>query len=307
MLFEVFIFGSVKFAKRVEADFFEQETQTRLVAVVAVAALVEDALDGFGDEIDFARGDEFFEEIGDAAARAHAAADIDRESERAFAFFRDESDVGDRCARAGVRASAEIDFEFSREAEAARVAQHLFGERDGIGGGVEKLARTDAGVLADGDVAHGVAAAAFGGKLDLVEFFDGGAEVVEKHLVDLDVLARGDVEDSVAVFARHRGESAHLVGKHATASETDAKHVGSVLALFVDSERNADGAEIVGREDAEFEAFDFLSEPHEVLLEVFRQAHNGLHEARFLFSAESKGGCEEFLRNIQELISRGGG
>lgn len=62
--------------------------------------------------------------------------------------------------------------------------------------------------------------------------------------MDLDVLASGDVGNSVAVFFRDCGHSSHLMRKDQTGGQTDSEHEISGLTLVVNSEGDMNGAKL---------------------------------------------------------------
>jgi hypothetical protein len=101
---------------------------------------------------------------------------------------------------------------------------------------VEELVGRDAGERVARDVADGVAAALAGGQAGLGRLADQGRSVLERHVVELDVLARRDV----ALVERdplldHVGEHLHLLRRHAAHRQLDADHLDVGLALAVDA------------------------------------------------------------------------
>ena len=94
-------------------------------------------------------------------------------------------------------AAGEGDFEFAAKVLHVVVAQQKPGQGVGIGGGVEGFGAADAGQLAAGDVAHGVAAGFAGGDADGSQSAHQVRCVFDMDVVKLDVLAGGHVQDAV--------------------------------------------------------------------------------------------------------------
>jgi hypothetical protein len=115
-----------------------------------------------------------------------------------------------------------------------------------VGRRVEELALADPGPRVAGDVAHCVAAAFPGGEADLGDLADQVGRVGQRHVVDLDVLARRDV----ALVERREllddaGERVHLLGGDPAEGELDADHLDRGLALAVYALLQAEADELV--------------------------------------------------------------
>src|SRR5262245_24133376 len=120
------------------------------------------------------------------------------------------SDVVDGRERMVLAAPFERDLELARERRAQRMPQQEAREGLGVGGDVEHLVRSDAGIRAGGDVAHRVAARFARRKARVGEVPHRGWNVVECDEVELEVLARRDVTEASGVLLGHVGEGVEL-------------------------------------------------------------------------------------------------
>ena len=117
-----------------------------------------------------------------------------------------------------------------------------------VGRDVEELALGDPGPRVAGDVADRVAAALAGGEPGVADQPDELGRVGQRHVVDLDVLAGGDVALAQRRPALDRlGEGVHLLGGHAAERQLDADHLDVRLALAVDALLEAEADELVLR------------------------------------------------------------
>ena len=101
-------------------------------------------------------------------------------------------------------------------------------ERLRVGRDVEGLGAADAGDRAGGDVAHAVAAGLARGDADGGQAAHEVGRVFDVDVVELDVLARGDVQDAVGVFLGQLGQHVELLGRDAAEGDLDALHARRV-------------------------------------------------------------------------------
>ena len=127
--------------------------------------------------------------------------------------------------QASPRAAGEGDLELAPEVLAVRVAEQEAEERVRVGRDVEGLGVADAGQRAGGDVAHAVAAGLAGGDADRGQAAHQVGRVVDVDVVELDVLARGDVQDRRPSTPRPARPSRRAApGVHAAVGDLDAQH-----------------------------------------------------------------------------------
>ena len=111
-----------------------------------------------------------------------------------------ESDVVDFGIGAPDGAAGDGDFEFAWEIIEFGIAGEFLVESEDQRRGVDEFVRVHAGKRAAGDIAGDVAAGARGRKTDRPEFFEDVGDGLDRHPVELDILADGNVCDTVAVF-----------------------------------------------------------------------------------------------------------
>ena len=149
--------------------------------------------------------------------------------------------VSARSSRRGV----ERRLDLARHQLRRGVAHEVAHVGPGVGGEVEELVGRDAGPGVAGDVAHGVAAALAARQAGVGELADELGRVVERHVVDLDVLARGDVtlvERRVALDAVREG--LQLLGRDPAHRQLHPDHLHVGLALAVDALLQAEADEL---------------------------------------------------------------
>ena len=123
--------------------------------------------------------------------------------------------------------------------EVAHVGAH-------VRGGVEELALADAGPRVAGHVADGVAAALAAREAGVRELADRLGGVVQRNVVQLDVLTRGDVAlVEGRVLLHHVREGLHLLRRDAAEGQLHADHLHVGLALSVDALLQAEADELV--------------------------------------------------------------
>lgn len=224
------------------AELVAQEAQPRGPLVLAVAVLVEELLDRAHHQVHLGGGHELLEEDGGAGLAAQAAGRIDLEArlpDRAQA--RKEAQV----VEAGVGGigivCGEADLELARQVPGIPLADHAIGEGVDPRSHVEEFGRILSGILGGQDVAHRVAAPAPRRKPDRRQLARQRRHARQVHVVDLDVLAGGQVHEGRAVFGGKLGHAGELGGRDGAAGAADAGHVGPGGALLVHAKRHALG------------------------------------------------------------------
>ena len=152
-------------------------------------------------------------------------------------------DAGDRAVLVG---GGEGRLHLARHQLGGGVAHEVAHVRAHVGRGVEELALADAGPGVAGHVADGVAAALARGQVGVAEHADRLGGVAQRDVVQLDVLARGDValvERGPALH--HLREGLHLLGRDATEGQLHPDHLHVGLALAVDALAEAELDELV--------------------------------------------------------------
>ena len=199
---------------------------------------VEDAQRRLGDlqVLAVVGADELVERRRDAGHDRGAPADPDLEAAAPVLDARDEADVvdpGDRPVLVGRR---ERRLDLARHHLGRGVAHEVADVGAGVGRRVEELALGDARPGIARDVAHRVAAALTRGELRVAELADELGRVGQRHVVQLDVLARRDVAlVERHVLLDHVGERVDLLRGDAAERELDADHLALGLALAVDA------------------------------------------------------------------------
>ena len=159
-------------------------------------------------------------------------------------------DAGDRAVLVG---GGEGGLHLARHQLGRGVAHEVADVGARVGRGVEQLALADAGPRVAGHVADGVAAALARGEVGVAEHADRLGGVAQRDVVELDVLARGDValvERRPALH--HLGEGLHLLGRDAAERQLHADHldVGLALAVHALPEAEPDELVLLGRSPA---------------------------------------------------------
>src|SRR3954452_15346397 len=240
-------------AEGVHADLVDQHLDPGAHAVLAQPVLaVEDPQGGLRplQVVAVVELDELVEGGGDSGLDRGTTADLDLDTADLLAVdlldLGDEADVvdlGDRPVRV---ARAEGRLHLARHQLRGRVADEIAGVGGRVRGDVEGLVIRDAGPRVTGDVADRVAAALAGGETRLADLPDELGGVRERNVVDLDVLAGGDV----ALVERRElldrvGEGLHLLGADAAVGKLHADHLDVGLALAVDALLEAEADELL--------------------------------------------------------------
>ena len=123
--------------------------------------------------------------------------------------------------------------------------EHRFRKETGVGRQIEGAVSSNAARRRDGNVAEGVAAAAAERQpvgRAAPDHFD---RVERRNVVELDVLAGGDVRKFRSAFPNQIAEKPQLIHRNFSADQTDAVHELAV-ALLVDAERRTKRLECRG-------------------------------------------------------------
>jgi hypothetical protein len=229
----------VQLAEALFAEGVPEEAKTCGVAVLAVAVLVEEAFDRCRHGVDIVGGDELVQQVADLRLGAQTAGNVDAEALLPVAKLGDEANIVEArvaCVRLGV---GEGDLELARQHPGVGLGDEAGGEGERVRAGVEDFIDTHAGVGRDEDVADGVAAASARDEADAQKLAHGGDHVLKRDVVDLELLAGGDVDPGAAVARGDLGHGLQLRRRVRAAGGADAHHVTAVAALLVAAERDA--------------------------------------------------------------------
>jgi hypothetical protein len=181
-----------------EAERVDQPLQAGPQLVVAVAGLVEHPQDRLDRREQVLAGGELLQGERRVGVRAEAAGDVHAEAGLegavlAGAGCSDDADVVEHGLAAVGAAAGEVDLELPRHALRDRVAQEVAEGGLGPRRDVEDLERAGAGEVAALDVADGVAAGLTGGEPHRGQVAHDLGDLLELHVVELDVLPGGQV------------------------------------------------------------------------------------------------------------------
>ncbi len=161
----------------------------------------------------------------------------------------DDAEVVDQALGAIGLAAGEADLDLARHLLVQRVAQEVRHGAVEVRGDIGVLARADAGERAGGDVADGVAAGLARRHAVFRQAAQHGAGLGERHVMQLDVLPRGDVRHLLRhVLVGDVGDGRQPGRIEAAAGQFDAHHVNTLLALTVHALLQAQGGEALGVE-----------------------------------------------------------
>ena len=204
----------------------------------------------------------------DAGHDRRAAAHAHLEALHAVADARDEGDVVDAGDRAVLVGGGEGGLHLARHQLRGGVAHEVAHVGAHVGGGVEELALADAGPGVAGHVADGVAAALAAREAGVGQLPDRLGGVPQRDVVELDVLARGDVAlVERRVLLHHVGEGLHLLRRDAAERQLHPDHLDVGLALAVDALLQAEADELVLGRVAGEELLGLVVEVVELALE----------------------------------------
>ena len=177
-----------------------------------------------------------------AAAHAHL------EALHAVADARDEGHVVDAGDRAVLVGGREGRLHLARHQLRGGVADEVAHVRAHVGSGVEQLALAHAGPRVAGHVADGVAAALAARQAGVGQLADRLGRLAQRDVVELDVLAGGDVAlVERRVLLHHVGELLHLLRRDPAERELRPDHLDVRLALAVDPLLQPEADELVLR------------------------------------------------------------
>ena len=174
-------------------------------------------------------------------------------------------DAADRPVLVG---AGEGGLDLARHQLRRRVADEVADVGGAVGGRVEDLVGGDAGPGVAGDVADRVAAALARGEAGFGDLAQQQLGVAQRHVVDLDVLAGGDVAlVQRRVLLDDAGEGVHLLGRDPAEGKLDPDHLDVGLALPVDALFEAEADELVLLQLAGEELLGFVVEVVELALD----------------------------------------
>ncbi len=236
--------------------------------------------DRFGDDQDVLDRHEVAHAVRQIRLRAQPAGDGEREALDAPAALVPhvgvQPDVVDRTLRAIALAVADRDLELPRQREVQRVEEKVVVDQLDVGRDVEGLVGEQAGVRAPGDVANAVRAGAAGRDADPVQATVHGADLGDRHPVNLDVLARRQVRDAASVRVGDVVQAIHLGDGEETPGNLDALHVARVIELIVEPIAEAHRPEFVGGDGAADELLDPTGMAGDAVLQlaITRKGHD---------------------------------
>ena len=237
-------------AERLLADAVDEELDARLGEVLAeLVGGVEDAQHGVRVLEVLVDGDPLAQHDGVLRHDREAAAGDDAEAPGGHAVdladLGDEAEVVDLRERGVLLAAGEGNLELAGQQLGQLAAHEVADEGAGVGGDVERLVVANACPGVAGDVAHGVAAGLAGGEARAAEHAQQLQRLVERDVVVLHVLARGEVAPKQRREALgDLAEGVELVRGDAAEGQLHADHLAIRLALPVDALAQAELGEV---------------------------------------------------------------
>src|SRR6266567_1855910 len=199
--------------------------QTGAIAAFAQALLIpKDFRNGLGRRHRLVRQQEYIQSLGEMRLVRQASAHTERVADLTVALDSRQSNIVDLGIRAPVGAAGGRNLEFARQVVELRIRRQKVGDFPRDGGGVDELVSGDPGQWTPSDIAHHVAAGAFGGEADLVQCIDHLGQRLNGEPVQLDVLSRGDVGQVAAMLAGNAANLPQLVRGEDTVGNADAQH-----------------------------------------------------------------------------------
>ena len=254
----------------VEAALADDELQSRLVLVLPVAVLVEEAQHGFDLVHQQAGGDEFVQQLRFVRQRAQSAAHHHAEAVLPVANHRAQADVVERGADAILGAAGKRDLELARHAVGEFLVQEGEGDAARVRVDVEGLVRQQTAERARGDVAHGVVAGLARSQPLVREQVEQVWHAGQRNEVVLHVLARGQVAFAGCVAVGNERELVELIGGERAAGDLGPDHLHAGLALAVDAAAQPERPKVVVGDLAGEELVGLFAEELDVL------AHDGV-------------------------------
>ncbi len=152
-------------------------------------------------------------------------------------------DAGDRAVRVGGR---EGGLDLARHQLGRRMTDEVADVRGRVRGRIEEFVGADACPRIAGHVADRVPAALAAGELDRGDLADQLLHLVQRDVMDLDVLPGRDVAlVQRRVSLDHVREGVHLIGRDPAEGELHADHLHPWLALTVDALLEPEADELV--------------------------------------------------------------
>src|SRR5262245_50056954 len=205
----------------------EQELEPGSAAVLPEHVGIAKDLGDRAEDVEHARArHERVETDAEVGIGREPAPDADREADLAGLGVarRGEADVVDLGIRAPRAAARDRHLELAREVVVSGVAGHERGRLQHQRRGVDQLVGVEPGDRAARDIARDVAARAHRGHALEPERLEDLGQALERHPVELDVLADRDVRDPVAVPFGEVGNGAELVGLEHPVRDADSHH-----------------------------------------------------------------------------------
>ena len=217
----------------VQPELGDQELDARPGAILLLAQPREHARDRLRQRQELFLRQEFVEQLGLVGHRAQPAPDVGDEPAAQLpvdgAGGRHQAQVVHRYQPARVLAAArERHLELAAEVLRVGMAQQEAHAGVRVRRDVERLVTADPGERARRHVPHRVAAGLARGDADGRQAPHEVGRVVDVHEVELDVLARRDVADLVAVLLGKVGQRVHLIRIEAAERNLDARHARRV-------------------------------------------------------------------------------
>ena len=231
-----------------KAKLIDDELHPCLVAIFAIAEIVEDFDDRVAQRQQILHRKKLAEHLGEPWSRAEAATGGDAEADFAVGSRHgEEPQIVYRRHGAVLSAAGQRDFELPREALVKGIAQQVLRDRLSVRSHVKDLSLADTGEMAGGHVADCVAARFSGREAHGRQAPHDRAHVLECHEVELNILPRRHMTDPRRIGLRHIGNRTHLLGVQASEGDLDPDHLHTGLALTIDAVLEAEGAEYIGR------------------------------------------------------------
>ena len=234
-----------KFAEGLLAEALDDELDARGVAVTPVRIALVEAHQRLEHRRQLALDDEVADQGSGARDAAEAAAGIDLEALPAVLDRRHQPEIVDRGGAAVSAAARHRRLELARHVLDQRMADPASRQPLGDLARIDVLARADAGKRAGAHVAERVAAGLAGGYPRLAQRLEQRRGLVEFDVVDLEILARGDMRVALGEAAGDVGHLARPGDRQDAAGNLDAHHLHAGLALAVDAEPEPEGGEAV--------------------------------------------------------------
>jgi len=257
--------------KRFDADVGQQELQAGLVSVLPLAEPVEDVDDGRSGGQQVGGSGERLQGLGRSRRGTQPATDQQPEARLCRTV------LPDRCQPAQVvhggvgavaGAAGEGDLELAGQPLRERVAQEVVAQLRRVGCDVERLMRANAGQRAGRHVAHDVAAGFAGGEANLGQETQRLRHLWQTDVVDLHILAGGQVSRPLPEVAGDAGQDGQLLAVEPALRDADAQHLHAGQAPHaVDAVLQSQGAEIILRDAAPTAQGDGFCQPIDLGME----------------------------------------